>query len=84
MEKYSKFDDPSNGLNPFIQLETTQKRTGYIKVLRDILSIFFILLRTPLFFICFIVAHVLHFLKFILIVPVLVRYAETFINHLIG
>lgn len=84
MEKYTKFDDPSNGLNPFTPLEIPQKRTGYIKVLRDILSVFFLILRTPLFFICFGVGFVLHGLKYLLVVPALIRLAERFTDHLIG
>jgi hypothetical protein len=27
MEKYTKFDDPSNGLNPFTPLEVPKKRS---------------------------------------------------------
>jgi len=84
MEKYTKFDDPSNGLNPFTPLETTAKLTGYKSVLRKMLAIFFIILRTPLFLICWNVGVILHTTKYLLLVPQLVRFAETFIDHLIG
>lgn len=84
MEKYTKFDDPSNGLNPFTPLEIPGKRTGWKRVLRDLLSLFFIVLRVPLFFICLWVSVTLHIFKYVLVVPALVKWVERFTDHLVG
>jgi hypothetical protein len=84
MEKYRKFDDPSNGLNPFTPLEVPKKFEGWKKGCRFLLSVFFVLLRLPLLILCMFVFLSLHSLKYLLLIPRLIRWMECFTDSLIG
>ena len=84
MEKYRKFDDPSNGLNPFTPNEIKDKLTGARSVCRSILTVVFVLLRFPLVVLALVVSIWLHTCKYALLVPSLIRWFELFIDSLIG
>lgn len=84
MEKYTKFDDPSCGLNPFTPLETKDDRHWVLKILRKLLSVFLIVLRTPIFFICMLVGTWINTMKYCLIATSLIRLVEKMINSLLG
>ena len=84
MEKYRKFDDPSNGLNPFTPLEVPKKLTGWKKNCRSIISVFLPLLRIPMVTMGLAVLFCLHGLKYLFVFPRLVRWMEYFADNLIG
>lgn len=85
MEKYSKFDDPSNGLNPFTPLDAkSANKTAVVKFLRSLLGFFLVAMRTPLFLIVLWVGSVLHTLKYIFGVSFVIRKIETWIDSLDG
>lgn len=85
MEKYTKFDDPSNGLNPFTPLELPKDSRHWVtKLFRRFLGWFFILLRLPLFMIVLWVAMIMNTVKYFLVHPWLIRKFEKFIDGLMG
>lgn len=88
MEKFSKFDDPSCGLNPFIQLQKTllknQQLTGWQSNARFICKFFLLALRLPCIFLAMIMWFTLSFFKFFLLVPFLMRVMERFSDKMIA
>ena len=76
MEKYTKWDDPSNGLNPFTPLETKPQFTNWKKYLRTALSVFFLLLRIPCILLSIFMLFACHAYKYIFLVPYLIRVLE--------
>ena len=85
MEKFSKWDDPSNGLNPFMPLEITAKPlTPMYSAFRTFVSVFLLFTRYPCVFMAIMVSCILHAWKYILLIPVLIRLAERFIDHMCG
>lgn len=84
MDGFSKFDDPSNGLNPFTPNEVKATRTGYKKVCRSILTVIFLAIRLPFILLAFNVSLTLHAMKYMLVFPYLIRVAECFIDRMIG
>jgi len=85
MEKYVKWDDPSNGLNPFTPLETkVQYEKGIMLYLRGLLSIFLTILRLPCIWLVLWVQFFLHLCKYLVILPVLVRILEKSIDSMCG
>ena len=78
MEKYVKFDDPSNGLNAFTPLDLPKKRTGVYLWLRSIFGVFLIVLRIPMFILAIFVCFTLHAVKYLLVLPPLIRMFERF------
>ena len=83
MEKYTKWDDPSNGLNPFTPLEEKKQFTGWKAYARKAASVFFILLRLPCIIISVIMLFSAQVYKYIMILPPLIRWLETFLDGII-
>ena len=84
MEKYTKWDDPSNGLNPFTPLIPKSKLYGISSILRSLITVFFLLIRVPCVIIVFVIYTTLHAAKFFLLVPALIRLVERFLDYLCG
>jgi len=85
MEKFSKWDDPSNGLNAFVPHEIKAKPMNVAKrILRRFLSVVLVCIRFPCVLMALLVGAILHFWKYCLVIPVLIRWAETFIDGMIG
>lgn len=80
MEKYTKWDDPSNGLNPFTPLEEKKQFTGWKNVLRNALSIFFILIRLPCILMAVLILYLAHAYKYLMMIPFLIRVFEKFFD----
>lgn len=83
MEKYRKFDDPSCGINPFTPVPPTDTLKGWKSVLRTILKVILTILRVPCIMLAVQLGFFLHGIKYVLMVPALIRYAERFIDNLI-
>ena len=85
MEKFSKWDDPSNGLNPFMPLEITAKPLAPVAgFFRKFVSVFLVFTRAPCVFMAIMVSCILHAWKYVLLIPYLIRLAERFIDHMCG
>lgn len=85
MEKFTKFDDPSCGLNPFIPLEKSGYKplTAWKHYLRMFGKVFLILLRLPCLGLALGMYTILHAQKYFLILPILIRLAERFIDMMV-
>ena len=82
MEKYRKWDDPSNGLNPFTPLETKPQFTNNWKVYaRSALSIFFLLMRVPCIILSIFMLYAIHAYKYVFMIPAIIRYMEKTFDH---
>lgn len=82
MEKYRKWDDPSNGLNPFTPLKPKKTLDGLWKIARTLITAFFLILRIPCLLLVVPVYTFLHVTKYLLVVPILIRAAERFIDFM--
>lgn len=85
MEKFSKWDDPSNGLNPFMPIVVKNEPWNWFwTILRKIASTFFVVSRLPCVMMAVGLSMVLHALKFLFLIPILIRIAERFIDNMCG
>ena len=76
MEKYTKWDDPSNGLNPFTPLETKPQYTNWKKHARSCLSVFFLFMRVPCIILSIVMLYVCQAYKYLFMIPPLIRFLE--------
>ena len=85
MEKFSRWDDPSNGLNPFVPLKPKGTPPNFIiRFLRSSLSAILLFIRIPCIIVTIIVGISIHTFKYLLIIPILVRFWQLFTNMMVG
>ena len=88
MEKFTKFDDPSCGLNPFIHLQKSlpknQQLAPWQAWARWICKGFLLALRLPCIFLALLMWWSLALFKYFLLVPILIRFMERFIDKMIA
>ena len=82
MEKYTKFDDPSNGLNPFLPEKPNLKFEGWKKIARNLVTYLLICMRLPMIGVALGASLITHTLKFLFLHPWLIRWAESFYDGL--
>ena len=82
MEKFTKFDDPSTGINPFMPNKVSNSTNTLKNVILTIISFFLAASRLPC--ICFVLFNylVLHVIKYLLILPPLIDIARGLIDFL--
>ena len=82
MEKFTKFDDPSTGINPFMPNKLTSSTNTLKNIILSIISFFLVAARLPC--ICFVLFNylVLHVIKYLLILPPLIDFTRTLIDFL--
>ena len=81
MEKFRKFDDSSCGKNPFTPIEPEEKLLGWKSHSRKILNVFLLFLRVPCIMIMAWMYVCLHWGKYFLGVPSIMRWIERSIDH---
>ena len=85
MEKFSKWDDPSNGLNAFMPLESKAKPINTLmRMARKFLAVFLVCIRLPCVVMAIWVMCILHLFKYCLLAGPIVRLAERMIDGLVG
>ena len=84
MEKYRKWDDPSNGLNPFTPLETKPQFTNWKVYARSALSIFFLLMRVPCIILSVLMLYGCHIYKYVFMIPAIIRFMEKLFDNTCG
>ena len=82
MEKFTKFDDPSTGINPFMPNKVTTSTSSLKNIILMIISFFLVAARLPC--ICFVlfIYLVLHLIKYLLILPAFIEIARTLIDFI--
>lgn len=82
MEKFTKFDDPSTGINPFMPNKVTTSTNTLKNIILTIISIFLAASRLPC--ICFLlfIYLILHVLKYVLILPIFINFVRSLIDFL--
>ena len=88
MEKFSKFDDPSCGLNPFIPLQKTLTKKDEMNACQEyarwLFKFVLLALRIPCIVIALGMWFTLHFWKFFAVIPGLIRFFERLIDKMVG
>jgi len=79
MEKFRKFDDPSNGVNPFVPLKE-EPRPLYMKPIKAISVVFLIIIKVPFLILMLLSLGFLHVFKYIFIHRSAVNLFEYVIN----
>eukprot|EP00347_Sterkiella_histriomuscorum_P002985 403366042 len=80
MEKYRKFDDASCGINPFVPLPEAQRST-FVQFLRMVLSLILLVIKVPFILLLLIVLLFLNFVKYFIVIPLLIRMLERLFNY---
>ncbi len=83
MEKFTKFDDPSTGINPFMPNKIITSTNTLKNIILTIISLFLAASRFPC--ICFVLLNylILHVLKFLLILPLFINFVRSMIDYLL-
>lgn len=88
MEKFSKFDDPSCGLNPFIPIQKTLAKAQQLKPWqahgRMVCKVFLLALRLPCVLLAVVMWLFLHVWKFVGVIPLFIRWIERFNDKMIA
>ena len=82
MEKFTKFDDPSTGINPFMPNKVTTSTKSLKNIILMIISFFLVAARLPCICIVLFIYLVLHLIKYLLILPAFIEIARTLIDFI--
>ena len=84
MEKYTKFDDPSCGLNPFTPLPIKDDRSAFVKFLRSLCTVILLIIRLPVGPMGFLAWSFCNVVKYLLLLTPVIRWFESFFNGVVG
>ena len=82
MEKFTKFDDPSTGINPFMPNKVTTSTNSLKNIILMIISFFLVAARFPCKCFVLFIYLVLHLIKYLLILPAFIEIARTLIDFI--